>query len=88
MTIKKTAVAGTLESSDCLITLEPSDSLEIQLESTVKDLFGQDIIDCVTKTLKEFGIDAARVSVQDKGAFDSTIAARVECAVRRAQKED
>lgn len=88
MTIKKTAVAGTLESSDCLITLEPSDKLEIHLESTVKDLFGEDIIACVTKTLQEFGIDQAKVTIQDKGAFDNAIAARVECAVRRAQKED
>ena len=36
MEIKKTAVAGTLESSDCMVTVEPAEKgLELDLDSTV-----------------------------------------------------
>ena len=88
MTIKHAAVAGTLESCDAMITVEPSDTLEITVESTVKDLFGESIVACVTASLEKQGITAAKVFVQDKGAFDCTLSARVEAAVLRAQKEE
>jgi len=87
LTIKHAAVAGTLESCDVMITVEPSDTLEITVDSTVKDLFGKKILACVEENLKKQGVTAAKVQVQDKGAFDCTIAARLEAAVLRAQKE-
>lgn len=87
MDINKIAVAGTLESCDVVVTVRPADSLIINLESTVKDLFGDAIINQVKKTLDEFGVTAASIDVHDRGAFDYTIAARVETAIRRASEE-
>lgn len=84
MTIQKLATAGTLESSDALVTLEPADTVEITLQSTVIEVFEQDILKCIRDTLANLGVTGAKVSVQDKGAFDCTLAARLEAAVYRA----
>ena len=39
MEIKKTATAGTLESSDAYVVAEPFDTLEVDLTSVVYDQF-------------------------------------------------
>ena len=44
MEIIKTAVAGTLESSDCMVTIEPAQrGLEIDLDSAVIRQYGKSI---------------------------------------------
>ena len=85
MEIKKTAVAGTLESSDCMVTIEPAaKGIELELESSVIRQYGKQIRKVALETLKRLGVRKARVSIVDKGALDCTIKARVECAVMRA----
>lgn len=85
MEITKAAVAGTLESSDCMVTVEPSDDgLELDLESAVIRQYGNQIKKVAFETLDRLDVQNARVSIVDKGALDCTIKARVECAVMRA----
>ena len=86
MELKKPAVAGTLESSDVQITLRPNpgQGIQIELQSDVKALFGQAIEETVRAVLAEFGVQDALVDVNDKGALDFVIWARMECAVCRA----
>lgn len=86
MELKKPAVAGTLESSDVQITLRPNpgQGIQIELQSDVKVLFGQAIEETVRAVLAEFGVQDALVDVNDKGALDFVIRARMECAVCRA----
>lgn len=85
MEIIKTAVAGTLESSDCMVTIEPADKgVELDLESAVYRQYGQRIAEVAMETLDRLDVQNARVSIVDKGALDCTIKARVECAVMRA----
>ena len=86
MELKKPAVAGTLESSDVQITLRPNlgQGIQIELQSDVKALFGQAIEETVRAVLAEFGVQDALVDVNDKGALDFVIRARMECAVCRA----
>ncbi len=89
MDIIKTAVAGTLESSDCMVTIEPAaKGVEIELESVVIMQYGRQIRKVVTETLKRLGVRKARVSIVDKGALDCTIKARVECAAMRAAEHE
>lgn len=89
MEIKKPAMAGTLESSDCQITIRPNqgNGIEIELESNVKVMFGEAILETVKKTLKEFEIDDAEVEIRDKGALDCVIEARMKCAICRGAGE-
>ena len=84
----KTA-AGSLESSDCLITISDSDTLDITIESVVFEQFGDDIFEVITNTLKEHKIDKLKVLCQDKGALDYTIKSRLETAIlRRGEKHE
>ena len=83
--VLKTAVAGTLESSDAQITVEPGEgTVELTIESSVIHQFGKQIRKVVLETLDRLHVTDARVTVIDKGALDCTIKARVECAVYRA----
>lgn len=84
MEIQKTAMAGTLESSDAQITVEPSDSLSLSIESSVMNQYGRQIKAIVLKTLDELEVENAKVTVVDKGALECTLKARVECAVYRS----
>ena len=79
MNILKPAVAGTLESSDAQVTVEPGEgSLELDLSSSVMNQYGRQI------KATRLGVTDARVTVVDKGALDCTLKARVECAVFRS----
>ena len=76
MEIIKTAVAGTLESSDCMVTIEPAQrGLEIDLDSAVIRQYGKKIMEVAAETLDRLGVQNARVTIVDKGALDCTIKA-------------
>ena len=88
MEIMKRASAGTMESSDAYVEVEPGQNgLNIQLESVVLAQFG-DAIDCtVREVLTEQGITNANVRVVDRGALECVLRARVETAVLRGKGE-
>ena len=85
MKIEKTAVAGTLESSDAQVTVEPNkQGVSLELTSSVMNQYGRQIQNTVLETLENLGVTDARVTVVDHGALDCTLRARVECAVFRS----
>ncbi len=85
MEILKPAIAGTLESSDAQVTVEPGDAgIELNLQSSVMNQYGRQIKATVLETLERLDVANARVTVVDKGALDCTLKARVECAVFRS----
>ena len=82
MEILKPAAAGTLESSDAQVTVEPGENgIELSLTSSVMNQYGRQIKATVLETLERLDVSAAKVTVVDKGALDCTLKARVECAV-------
>ena len=82
------ATAGTMESSDAYVEIEPRENgLEIQLESVVFAQFGEDIAQSVQAVLLQQGVKNAWISVNDRGALGCVIRARVETAIRRARGE-
>lgn len=86
MKIKKAAQAGTLESNDVYVQVfeHPNDTLEIKLTSVVIKQFKDQILDVVTNTLQKHNITSCLVVVEDKGALDHVIEARVESAILRS----
>lgn len=85
MEIIKPAMAGTLESSDAQVTVEPGEGgVELSLSSSVMNQYGRQIKAAVLETLERLEVRSARVTVVDKGALDCTLKARVECAVFRS----
>ena len=85
MEILKPAIAGTLESSDAQVTVEPGqDGIELSLTSSVMNQYGRQIKATVLETLERLDVQHVRITVVDKGALDCTLKARVECAVFRS----
>ena len=77
--------AGTLESGDILIEVEPaSGETDIFLRSSVMRLYGQQIRAILLQTLEELDLQGVQLTAQDKGALDCTIKARLQTAVARA----
>lgn len=85
MEITKPAMAGTLESSDCQVTVEEgAQGIEFLLESSVIHQYGNRIRQVVMETLEQLQVEKVRISIVDKGALDCTIKARVEGALYRS----
>lgn len=88
MEIVRYATAGTLESSDAYVEIEPGkDGVTIQLESVVLEQFGGAIRLAVEDVLKNLGVENAQVRIADRGALECVIRARVETAVVRGKGE-
>ena len=86
MEIKLSASAGTMESSDAYVEIEPgTDGVKLQLESVVMGQFGQAIEQAVRNVLQELDVENANVRVVDRGALECVIRARVETAVLRGK---
>ena len=85
MEIKKVAIAGTMESSDVQVTVEPKlGQLDITIESSVMNQYGRQIKATVQETLEKLQVTEGIVTVVDKGALECTIKARVACAIFRS----
>jgi len=89
MELIRHASAGTLESGDILIEIEPREDggLVIELESAVESQFGEQIRRVIRQTAGECGIGNAWLRALDKGALDCTVRARVQAAVCRGAGE-
>jgi citrate lyase subunit gamma (acyl carrier protein) len=86
MNIAKESIAGTLESNDLLVKVSPSldASLEVHVISEVMYQFGAQIEATVHDELDRLGVKSGVVIIEDKGALDCTIRARVEAAILRS----
>jgi citrate lyase subunit gamma (acyl carrier protein) len=88
MEIKKTAMAGSLESNDALVTLRSIDKgIELEIDSIVEEQFRDRIEEVVYKTLERLKVDKVHVKIQDRGALDCVLEARIEAAVLRGGEE-
>jgi len=85
MKVIREAIAGTLESSDLLVKVAPSDkgTREILIQSEVIKQFGKQIKRVVTDTLDKLSVSEGSIVIEDKGALDCVIRARVQTAVLR-----
>jgi citrate lyase subunit gamma (acyl carrier protein) len=86
MEIKKEAICGTLESNDLLVKITPRQGLDVVISSEVMRQFGARIREVVDETLKKLQVTDAQVLIEDRGALDCTIRARVQGAVLRANE--
>lgn len=84
MEIIKSAQSGTMQSSDLMIFLEPAAELSIEIESTVKQQFEHLIRAQVEKVLEQHQVTAGQIRINDRGALDYAIVARLEAGLNRA----
>ena len=84
MMIDRTASAGSLESSDAMVTVGPHpDGIEISVTSPVERQFGDRMRATAREILNTKGVTNATVRIDDRGALDCTLRARIEAAVER-----
>ena len=88
MEIKETASAGTIEKCDSLVTVSKGEGdIKINLSSKVLYQYGDSIRNTILQTLKKLDINNVTVDVEDMGAFEYVIVARLEAAIYRSQKQ-
>lgn len=85
MRINRKAQAGTLQSSDLMVHVEPAEELLVEIESTVQKQFGHLIEARIHQVLRRLGVEQGHIAVSDRGALDYAIDARLETALRRAE---
>ena len=83
------AMAGALESNDILITISSAggSANSVNLSSIVINQFGPAIRAVVDQCLEASGLSGVEVTVQDKGALECTIKARMETAIARYKEK-
>ena len=91
MSAHVSAVAGTLESNDILITISTTSTggsaNSVSLSSIVINQFGPAIRAVIDQCLEASGLSGVEVTVQDKGALECTIKARMETAIARYKEK-
>jgi citrate lyase subunit gamma (acyl carrier protein) len=86
MKIIQPAVAGTLESGDVMIRIAPlaSQEIDLQINSSVEKQFGDAIRATILTTLQQYEVHGVQLILDDKGALDCVIRARLETVLVRA----
>lgn len=86
MIVSTPAVAGTLESNDCYVTVLPNhlSGIQLQIRSIVMQKYGHLIEQAVREVLDEYQVEHVSLTLEDKGALDFTIKARVKTALERS----
>lgn len=86
--IKNKASAGTHDKSDITICVAPGNGgIELSVKSIVHQQFGKAIRQTILTALNEMDVENAVVEVEDFGAPDFVIRARLETAIKRSMKE-
>jgi citrate lyase subunit gamma (acyl carrier protein) len=90
-TIARQSKAGLEERGDLLVCLAPGEAgsgIQIEIESNVKPLFGEQIRDSALAIVEDYGLTDLKIAIRDQGALDYAIRARVQAAIARALKEN
>lgn len=81
-----TAQAGTLESMDCLVTVSeaaPGAGVKIQIAGSSAARFRSAMEKKTAEVIALMDVNDIDISIQDNGALDIVLGARVEAAVKR-----
>ena len=88
MLISKESVAGTVESSDVMVYVAPAASgVALTLNSSVGKQFDAQLPATVHEVLAQLGVTAVTLKLEDRGALDCVLRARLKAALLRASDE-
>lgn len=76
--------------SDCYVSLELADSegLDIHINSKTGVLYSEKIRALALKVLSHYSIENARIHIEDAGALDFVLAARIEAVIKQLKADD
>jgi len=91
--LTKTALVGNKGKgirSDCHVSIEliTKGGVDLKIESKVNVMFGKSIHKLATDILSFFEIKNAKILIEDSGALDFVIAARLEAAIKQVMDSD
>ncbi len=78
-------IAGNIAKSDCYVEFNRSSDggIKVYLNSKVEAYYGEHIRNLAENVLKALGIKNGELKIEDQGALDFVIAARIEAAVKQ-----
>lgn len=79
--------AGTFESSDVIVLIEPLEigsGRKIEIESIVKLQYGDNLKTVVNEMLDQYVLTDIHIILKDKGALEPVVKARIETAILRS----
>ena len=82
----RSSLEGQPEKSDLIVEVEPSPSLIIDINSSVLTLYRKHLEKVVSEIVKEYHFQEAKITVNDDGALDFTIKARLKAALCMARE--
>jgi citrate lyase subunit gamma (acyl carrier protein) len=88
--ILREAKAGLDERGDVFVCISPAEEnsgVQIDMESTLISLFGDQIRASVLDVIEGYGLNDLKLTIRDRGALDYAIRARVQTAIERAVQE-
>ena len=88
--ILREAKAGLDERGDVLVCLSPGElnsGVQIEIESTLMSLFGDQILASAVEVIEGYGLKDLKLTIRDQGALDYALRARVQTAIERAVRE-
>ena len=89
MSIIRAATAGTDTSGDALVSVSPaSEGLHLQISSVFYAQFSRSIEKTARELLAVLGVQNAEVAIDDHGAMDWVLRARIEAAVLRGREAE
>lgn len=80
------SIAGSMESMDCMVSVfeRPSGTgITLSIGGSGSELFHSAIVNTVNRTLSAFNIQDIEVHIQDCGALEPVLSARLETALLR-----
>lgn len=83
----KSAQAGTFESSDAIVLIEPmadSSGRKIEIESAVMLQYGENLRSILVEILDSYQLTDLHIIIKDKGALEPVLRARIETAIERS----
>jgi citrate lyase subunit beta/citryl-CoA lyase len=88
--IAKAGNSGPKVRSDCQVTIElkSSGGLKIDLNSKVKAIYEKSIINLIKNVFNSFGLKNAVINMNDSGALDFVLSARLEAAIKQLINTD
>ena len=82
--IIRSAASGTDGKCDCIVTVEPSDSVSVDYVSKNRSIYAKRTEELVRQTAARYGLSGIKVRIEDFGALGFVIQARLETAIERA----
>lgn len=89
-TVKREATVGFDDKNDALVTVSPCEAgqgILIELTSPVKRQYGEHLEAVVAEVARGAGYTDVKINVQDKGAWDYALRARIEAALARGDEQ-